>query len=835
MRASIARDNAPTDQWDRYLPYALSALNMSPDPSTGFSPFYLMYGQAPRTAADVYTGTSPELPSGTPSELAQILRDRQNASLDTARAHALQRHLTNKEAHDRRLRPCDFKVGDWVFVHRPADPRRLAAAGGRRKLLIYADGPYAITEVNMDRGYVKIARGAHPHRQTLTFHDRCGDESISIDRLVKATDEDISALAPPLYWQPLLPTQTRPVSHPHPVGIQGTFSEMPLPQYGLPSGPSLPPALPPPSMGPISEWQPVTLSPLTPSHTIPVTTPATTTTSSPNDSAMDAYSEHSFYAHQAFPPNLHMQPACPQGPRVTSTTPPAMATALMPPAPELLTTLFPMPFAPTTGPVHRTPTPASGPQPSLAAPNPTASTPQPSLEDQNAPVAQLSPVGDPPFQPPPRPSSRLLTKRQRVCTGDSSPEESVEPAKLPHLSTDPPPSPIPATHNLDQLMESPSGTGPAQPDPPGRDDATSHHSSLNDFEEPSLEWDSATDPVDTSSDSEMAPLSPRLGQIPPAGSLQPISPTVSPDPVPDDWETNIPPDWVYPGHSSPPPHNPVLSPGRTRALGLNPSMVEVLPNRDVDATICSPKPTPPICQSPVWHAADPYRRGIHPQAPSPGPALPPQATRNLGLDPSRIEVRKAPASPPPPLRHSPATPSTGPALRPRLQARPAMRRSPYQPRGSRPPVPRGRDLKAPAIRALGLRPEWIAVRQLHSPSPTTPRSAGHSTHGPISDTKRPHSASPPKDDSKPLKPLPKKLRSMTRTIKQWASDVTDGLRSDPPVLPAKPPTYAEMARRPAAPANVRPAPPAQPTASKPTQRASVGTRRTESLFKRGAL
>jgi hypothetical protein len=198
LRANTYQENAGADQWDRYLAYALGALNQSPDPSTGFSPFYLMYGQAPVTVADVYTATRPDMPRGTASELANTIYRRQQRSLDLARAQALRKHLVNKAAHDRRLKSCDFEINDWVYVHRPVNPKRLAEAGGRRKLLAYAEGPYQVTEVNTDRGYVKIARGSSRNRQTLTFTD----ESVSMDRLVKATDWDISALAPPLYWHP---------------------------------------------------------------------------------------------------------------------------------------------------------------------------------------------------------------------------------------------------------------------------------------------------------------------------------------------------------------------------------------------------------------------------------------------------------------------------------------------------------------------------------------------------------------------------------------------------------------------------------------------------------
>ncbi|CDJ56886.1 hypothetical protein EMWEY_00026150 [Eimeria maxima] len=97
-------------EWEHLLPALELAYNTTPHSSTELSPFEVMIGENPLTAADLdIVGTLPPTLSPPMTKLFQRLCDR-------AQAHILQAKWRQKYYADTRRRPMEYKVGDRVWI-----------------------------------------------------------------------------------------------------------------------------------------------------------------------------------------------------------------------------------------------------------------------------------------------------------------------------------------------------------------------------------------------------------------------------------------------------------------------------------------------------------------------------------------------------------------------------------------------------------------------------------------------------------------------------------------------------------------------------------------------
>ena len=162
--------------WEQYLPLVLFAYRSATHPSTGFSPFALMYGRPP-LKADV-----PHLSAFDPTSYQFQLRSRLAEFQDLVEEHLTQAAHRQKIQYDRTTKPRCFQVGDGVWLSCPTagklDPRW--------------EGRWKITATKGTTTYV--------------IHDGQRTKSVHVNRLRKRIQPDPftpqSQDSTPSPWQP---------------------------------------------------------------------------------------------------------------------------------------------------------------------------------------------------------------------------------------------------------------------------------------------------------------------------------------------------------------------------------------------------------------------------------------------------------------------------------------------------------------------------------------------------------------------------------------------------------------------------------------------------------
>jgi hypothetical protein len=132
------------DDWDKILLTAEIAINNAKHTSTGYSPYYLNYGQHPSFQFDVALTSSNSTPSvDNPTATERI--EKLHIHWDQARKCLEQAQQQQSKYANQKRRDLQFKVGDKVLVS--TEHLNLKELKQTRKLLSRYIGPYTITEV----------------------------------------------------------------------------------------------------------------------------------------------------------------------------------------------------------------------------------------------------------------------------------------------------------------------------------------------------------------------------------------------------------------------------------------------------------------------------------------------------------------------------------------------------------------------------------------------------------------------------------------------------------------------------------------------------------------
>jgi hypothetical protein len=143
-----SRVNFAQSDWDEHLAAAELAANNAQQASTGFSPFYLNYGQQVQLPLD--QAIAGLRPSNNPAAAERIRR----LAADLARARTHIEQAQKRQAHyaDQHRRAVTFKVGDQVLLS--TDHLKLIGSDKRTPKLTYKYlGPFKVKRVVNDNAY----------------------------------------------------------------------------------------------------------------------------------------------------------------------------------------------------------------------------------------------------------------------------------------------------------------------------------------------------------------------------------------------------------------------------------------------------------------------------------------------------------------------------------------------------------------------------------------------------------------------------------------------------------------------------------------------------------
>eukprot|EP00731_Ephydatia_muelleri_P013115 Em0007g425a len=136
MLASTVEEDP--SNWEQHLRKVCMAYNTSVQPSTGYTPFYLMFGRLARLPVDIMYGSCPTEPV-LPHQYVKTLKDTLESAYTKARKHMHATAMRSEELYNRRVHGQEYEVGDLVWLNNPVVPR-----GRSRKLHCPWTGPFKI-------------------------------------------------------------------------------------------------------------------------------------------------------------------------------------------------------------------------------------------------------------------------------------------------------------------------------------------------------------------------------------------------------------------------------------------------------------------------------------------------------------------------------------------------------------------------------------------------------------------------------------------------------------------------------------------------------------------
>ena len=125
--------------WDKHIPMVLFAYRVSPNATTGESPFYLLYGREPRLPIDValLLPTSNLLPSVAEHRARIVQRLEEAQKIISSNTQLAQQRM--KLQYDKTSAPVHYEIGSKVWVYTPKTKKGLT-----KKLSHNFHGPYRI-------------------------------------------------------------------------------------------------------------------------------------------------------------------------------------------------------------------------------------------------------------------------------------------------------------------------------------------------------------------------------------------------------------------------------------------------------------------------------------------------------------------------------------------------------------------------------------------------------------------------------------------------------------------------------------------------------------------
>ena len=162
MLATTAEDHPAT--WETLLPKLCMAYNTSIQASTGYTPFYLMFGREARLPVDLMFGPSPT-DTTSPNEYTAQLQLSLREAYRRVRTNLTTAHNRQKDYYDQRIHGRPIQPGDLVWLLSPAVP-----VGHSRKLHCPWTGPYEVLQKLSDCTYKIQSRDGKSRIHVVHFN-----------------------------------------------------------------------------------------------------------------------------------------------------------------------------------------------------------------------------------------------------------------------------------------------------------------------------------------------------------------------------------------------------------------------------------------------------------------------------------------------------------------------------------------------------------------------------------------------------------------------------------------------------------------------------------------
>ena len=147
--------------WKKYVPSLVHAYNATRHDSTGYSPFFLMFGRHPRLAVDVAMGCIPKEPE---VDFTKDLKNRLDTAYKLASAHAEKSKVRYKKQYDKRARGSTVSIGDRVLV------KNVGIRGKQKLANAWEDPVYTVLEQKDEKIPVFVVKREDGRGAKKTVH-----------------------------------------------------------------------------------------------------------------------------------------------------------------------------------------------------------------------------------------------------------------------------------------------------------------------------------------------------------------------------------------------------------------------------------------------------------------------------------------------------------------------------------------------------------------------------------------------------------------------------------------------------------------------------------------
>ena len=177
-------------EWEEHLRRLCMAYNTSIHPTTGYTPFYLMFGRQARMSIDILYGTpTPQVSS--PAEYAGRLRQDLELAYRRVRVQLGHKLCHQKDLYDRKVHGRPYECGELVWLYSPVVPR-----GQSKKLRHPWTGPFRVVRKLSDAVY-HIQNTQAPHQRLVVHFDRLKSRPSDIRLPVTVPLASLSTENPP--------------------------------------------------------------------------------------------------------------------------------------------------------------------------------------------------------------------------------------------------------------------------------------------------------------------------------------------------------------------------------------------------------------------------------------------------------------------------------------------------------------------------------------------------------------------------------------------------------------------------------------------------------------